>query len=349
MTQGSAPRRGKSWFAAAGAKASAFCSAALAAGGVMGCAFVGPEVEFAAATPFFAPFASPQQDAELYPTPTDHRPQAHIESMSERYRRSMTFSIAQGLLRMERAAPDVPFTTVDLARNFERVMFDHEAQLVAIDPSYARRPLKIRKWLDAPSYSLSGGAVRDGDHTIVAEIAAIVSANTGLDVSRARFSGPDIEIFVWDEAERAERAAELRRKGVEMARSGLSRWLTSYEMPCMGIVQTVRDVFVSAQLFIKAEVEGPMRRSCFEQEFTQAFGLTNDHDSVRPSIFNDRNEFAVLTRHDAALLRLLYDARLRPGQPRREAMPIARRILIEAPRTVWEDAPVLAAGGPRAL
>jgi len=47
---------------------------------------------------------------------------------------------------------------------------------------------------------------------------------------------------------------------------------------------------------------------------------------VRPSIFNDDGEFALLTDHDEDLLRILYDLRLAPGMTAEQAMPIVRRI-----------------------
>ena len=58
-------------------------------------------------------------------------------------------------------------------------------------------------------------------------------------------------------------------------------------------------------------------------------GLPNDNDSVRPSLFNDDEEFALLTRHDEMLLKILYDPRLSPGMIPGEAMPIVRTIARE--------------------
>jgi len=55
-------------------------------------------------------------------------------------------------------------------------------------------------------------------------------------------------------------------------------------------------------------------------------GLSNDSPDARPSIFNDDEEFALLTRHDELLLQILYDRRLRPGMTEAEAAPIVRRI-----------------------
>ena len=61
----------------------------------------------------------------------------------------------------------------------------------------------------------------------------------------------------------------------------------------------------------------------------QALGLLNDGDDIRPSVFNDDEEFALLTRHDELLLRILYDVRLRPGMRPAEASPIVDRIITE--------------------
>jgi hypothetical protein len=52
---------------------------------------------------------------------------------------------------------------------------------------------------------------------------------------------------------------------------------------------------------------------------------------VRPSIFNDDGEFALLTEHDEHLLRILYDPRLKPGMTAEEAMPLVRRIVAGIP------------------
>src|SRR5690606_30868465 len=83
-----------------------------------------------------------------------------------------------------------------------------------------------------------------------------------------------------------------------------------------------------AHIFIGSEATGIMRRLCLHEEITQGLGLTNDSDA-RPSIFNDDQEFALLTDHDRLLLRTLYDPRLKPGMTEAEAMPLVKRIVGE--------------------
>ena len=81
---------------------------------------------------------------------------------------------------------------------------------------------------------------------------------------------------------------------------------------------------------MRAEQPELMRRSCVHEEMAQGMGLANDSPRARPSIFNDDDEFALLTTHDELLLGLLYDPALRPGMGIDEARPILRRLTARA-------------------
>ncbi|MEL6317884.1 MAG: DUF2927 domain-containing protein, partial [Pseudomonadota bacterium] len=123
----------------------------------------------------------------------------------------------------------------------------------------------------------------------------------------------------------------LRARFPDMPIDALDWFVTRPETPCAG--QFYQDVesgeILGGFVFLSAEIGGLLRRACIEEEMAQMMGLTQDHPEVRPSIFNDDNEFALLTRHDEELLRLLYDPRLRAGMTRAEAAPIVRRIALE--------------------
>ena len=84
-----------------------------------------------------------------------------------------------------------------------------------------------------------------------------------------------------------------------------------------------------AMTVIRSELPSEWRRSCLDEEVTQMFGPAYDHDSVRPSMFNDDEEFLFLTDHDEAMLRLIYDPRLRAGMTEAETGPIVAQILAE--------------------
>jgi hypothetical protein len=87
--------------------------------------------------------------------------------------------------------------------------------------------------------------------------------------------------------------------------------------------------YTAALVLIKSEHSKVMRKSCIHEEMAQSLGLTNDSKSARPSIFNDDEEFALLTRHDELLLKILYDKRLKPGMNNKIALPIVRQIAEE--------------------
>ena len=72
-----------------------------------------------------------------------------------------------------------------------------------------------------------------------------------------------------------------------------------------------------------------MRQSCVHEELAQGLGLADDSPQARPSIFNDDDEFALLTTHDEELLRLLYSPELVPGMTADQARPIIHRLLAE--------------------
>lgn len=88
-------------------------------------------------------------------------------------------------------------------------------------------------------------------------------------------------------------------------------------------------VYSQAVALIRAELPPRLRRSCVHEELAQGMGLANDSPLVRPSVFNDDEEFAYLTRHDELLLKILYDPRLRPGMSEPEARPIVLQIARE--------------------
>ena len=69
-----------------------------------------------------------------------------------------------------------------------------------------------------------------------------------------------------------------------------------------------------------------MLKVCVEEELAQIMGLPNDDDDVRPSIFNDDDEFGRLTSMDEAMLGMLYNPRLSPGMDADTARPIVRAL-----------------------
>ena len=77
---------------------------------------------------------------------------------------------------------------------------------------------------------------------------------------------------------------------------------------------------------IPSEHPDLLRLTCIHEELAQALGLPNDSNAARPSIFNDDEEFALLTPQDEAMLRLLYNPALHPGMTEAQARPIVQTL-----------------------
>ena len=84
--------------------------------------------------------------------------------------------------------------------------------------------------------------------------------------------------------------------------------------------------YTGAFAVIRAEHPDLLRLSCIHEEIAQGLGLPNDSPQARPSIFNDDEEFALLTTQDEMMLRMLYNPALRPGMTEAEARPIIQAL-----------------------
>ena len=88
-------------------------------------------------------------------------------------------------------------------------------------------------------------------------------------------------------------------------------------------------VYTEALAVIRAEHPDLTRLACYHEELTQGLGLASDSPRARPSIFNDDQEFALITDFDLMMLRLHYDPRLRPGMTEQAARPLIFSIASE--------------------
>jgi len=77
---------------------------------------------------------------------------------------------------------------------------------------------------------------------------------------------------------------------------------------------------------LRTELPPLLSEACIHEEIAQGLGLSNDSPAARPSIFNDDDEFALLTTHDERLLEILYDPRLPLGTGPNDARPIVEAI-----------------------
>jgi len=105
---------------------------------------------------------------------------------------------------------------------------------------------------------------------------------------------------------------------------------TNTYLDCFGVFAADRGGAINELTAVIPEsASEATKRSCVIEEVTQALGLPNDSFTVKPSIFNDDDEYQDLTWQDQLFLRVLYDARVRPGMTRAEFEPLARLIVGE--------------------
>lgn len=245
------------------------------------------------------------------------------------YRDYTNFMTNAGRFRQERAPIDAPYGPSDLIRNFEKVAFVPEKQL---ERFYRERltDRRLSKWDGPIAYRLFGDGVRDADRLTVAGIMATLSMRSGLQISETD-ADADLAIFIL--SSRARRLVAEGEAAKPWYNESLFRdWIETLNPPCFALFDASTPTggrIRSGAVFIKSEMENPLRSACLVEELTQTMGLIFDHDDVRPSIFNDDQEFIALTEHDEALIEILYDPRLRPGMTRAAAAPIVRRIVAE--------------------
>ncbi len=246
--------------------------------------------------------------------------------------------LAQGLLRQDGGGPDTAFDAEDLTRDFiEIALFDEYRETSTGRLVQSATSTQLRRWTQPVRIGVTfGGGVtaerRRGDLADIARYADRLARATGHPVSVTEPERANFHVLVLGEAER-QAAGPLLRSLVPRISDGSIR--TATEIPrsiyCLALAfsEPGRFTYTGAVAIVRAEHPDLTRRSCYHEEIAQGLGLANDSPTARPSIFNDDEEFALLTRHDELLLRMLYDPRLTPGMSAVEAAPIARAIAEE--------------------
>ncbi|MCB1332302.1 MAG: DUF2927 domain-containing protein [Roseivivax sp.] len=296
--------------------------------------------------------AAPYSPAEAPPQP---RPQAALPApaqpdgpsatsreLTSYYARVQADLLAQGLLRTDGGGPDTPFDGAALLRNFERIALSDEysqgAGLVAAPVTTG----PVKKWVKPVRVRAEfGGSVPPAQRALDrAELATYVGRLgrvTGHPISMTDIA-PNFHVFFAGEDDRATLVPRIRQVVPDIDAASLNL-IQSMPRSIYCFVIAFADsrngsAYDQAVAVIRAEQSGLMRKSCIHEEVAQGLGLANDSPYARPSIFNDDDEFALLTTHDEMLLRILYDPRLTPGMSAEAALPIV------------EDLASRLAGGP---
>ncbi|SPF75433.1 hypothetical protein ALP8811_00420 [Aliiroseovarius pelagivivens] len=243
-------------------------------------------------------------------------------------------------LRGDGGGPDTPFTNAMLVRNFERIAFNNEYSKVGDRRITLERPVKLTRWTRPVRFGLNFGAnvpedQRETDRQVFAPYVARLARLTGHPISAASGAVPlgvNFTVLILTEDERRVSAPELRRAVPGISDADLYQIANlNRDTQCVVFAGDRDDDnrIERAVAVIRAELPDLMRAACIHEELAQGLGLPNDSPEARPSIFNDSDEFGLLTSHDELLLRMLYDKRLQPGMTADEARPIFTKIAAE--------------------
>lgn len=284
----------------------------------------------ACATPIApVPMPQPRPPAPVQPTPLPAPPSAKSAAVAAYLARVQSDLLAQGLLRTDGGGQDAPFTDSMLADNFARIALYEELNDFKTGFVGTGKASTLRRWQQPIRVSLTFGASvapdrKATDQARVASYLARLSSLTGLQM-RLSDTNPNFHIYFVNEDERADIIPAIRAKSHDFSAANASGLINLPQSTyCLVYTQSQgnNDIYTQAFAVIRAETPDLLRLSCLHEEIAQALGLANDSPQARPSIFNDNQEYALLTRQDELMLRILYNPALRPGMTEDEARPI---------------------------
>ena len=236
------------------------------------------------------------------------------------YRQLEQQLVSQGHLRQDRSAGGGPDAET-LARNFMAIAMRTEYTMRGGNALHSGSAAPLRRWEQPIRIG-----VRFGPSVHATQQRSDIAALRGVARRLQRASGHPVSVtsgranfhvLVLSDTERANAAQVLRQIAPGLSRAAVGA-ITGMHRNTFCMVVAIPSAnpaqgYAQAIAVVRAEHPPLMRQSCMEEELAQGMGLTNDSPSAWPSIFNDDEEFGLLTRHDELLLRMLYHDSLSPG------------------------------------
>jgi len=252
------------------------------------------------------------------------------------YARVQQRLLTQGLLRTDGGGPDTPVTRRQLVQNFIRIALYEEFANVGGRLVQQQTESRLHRWDHPVRMRIEFGdsvplAQRTRDTNAIIGYSNRLARITGLPITQNPGSA-NFHVFVVNEDERRAIGPRLRAiipdldQGAIDAVQGMSR-----STFCLAFARDANndDSYTEAVVVIRGEHPDLLRLSCIHEEIAQALGVSNDSPAARPSIFNDDEEFGLLTTHDEYLLRMLYDRRMHTGMTVSQARPVAEVLASE--------------------
>ena len=266
------------------------------------------------------------------PVPVVTAPTAKSASASAYYAQVQQVLLSQGLLRTD-PGTSIPYSDRMLADNFMRIALYDEYRRGNGGFVREETASRLRRWEGPVRIGVRFGASvpperQATDLQRIASFAARLSAITGHPIGLDD-ANPNFMIHVVSEDEREALGPKVRAFLPNLSPGDVAG-ITNMPRTTYCLVYALSagnsGDYTRAFAVIRAEHPDLLRLSCLHEELTQGLGLPNDSPRARPSIFNDDEEFALLTDHDELLLRMLYSPELRPGMSPDEARPIVESL-----------------------
>ena len=257
--------------------------------------------------------------------------------LRQRYDHLATGLIAKGLLRTDGDSKSPRATPEALTELFNSLAFYDEYEPSRGFQPAQSRPTALSKWQRPVKINLHFGPSLNPETRVTAtkflsDYAAQLSNITRHPIELTTELG-NFHVVVVDEVHRMNMVQKLRKKDV-LVPPNIQQIIQQMpaDIHCMVLTLSARHsphIHEQALAVIRAEHPPVLKKACFHEEIAQGLGLHNDNPAAHPSIFNDDDEFALLTEQDALLLRILYDPRLPAGIELHEAQPILKQLIIE--------------------
>ena len=241
--------------------------------------------------------------------------------------------LSQGLLRTDGGGDNAPFTDRNLTENFVRIALYEEYARGQVSTTRSETPIQLLRWDQPVRLSILFGpsvspAKQAADRARIASYLARLSQMTGHPIS-VTDQNPNFWLHIASVDERAAIGPALSRELSELTPGQIASITTmNRDTFCQVLTQSnpTTSTYVRAVAVIPSEHPDLLRLSCIHEELAQALGLPNDSNAARPLIFNDDEEFALLTAQDELMLRILYTPALRPGMTEAQARPIVQTL-----------------------
>ncbi len=253
------------------------------------------------------------------------------------YSRLEERKISLGLLRQDGGGTDTPFDVDDIIEAFEQVAFYNEYDISGDKLLPNSESVMLAKWKSNINISVRfGNSVnkkqKDNDLLEINELIGVLSqvTNHNIEISQQNIN---MYVVIANQKEIKDLISEI---GLLQPEFDPQRIPIITQLPrdihCMAMTSMnvqANSGISSSLVIIRNELPHIMRKACIHEEIAQSLGLTNDSHLARPSVFNDDDEFATLTKFDEILLQILYDYRLNSGISKREASQLVRQIANE--------------------